>query len=69
VLQAHIDMVPQANADTPHDFTTDPIHAYVDGEWVRAVAPPSAPITASAPPPAWQYWPTITSSMARWKCC
>ena len=36
VLQAHIDMVPQANADTAHDFTTDPIRAYVDGEWVRA---------------------------------
>lgn len=36
ILQAHIDMVPQANADTPHDFTQDPIDAYVDGEWVRA---------------------------------
>ncbi len=36
VLQAHIDMVPQANADSRHDFTTDPIRAYVDGEWVRA---------------------------------
>ena len=36
ILQAHIDMVPQANADTPHDFTRDPIRPYVDGEWVRA---------------------------------
>jgi len=36
ILQAHIDMVPQANADTPHDFTRDPIQAYIDGEWVRA---------------------------------
>ncbi|MGL5037928.1 MAG: aminoacyl-histidine dipeptidase, partial [Aeromonas sp.] len=36
VLQAHIDMVPQANADTQHNFTTDPIDAYVDGEWVTA---------------------------------
>ena len=36
VLQAHIDMVPQANADTQHDFATDPIDAYVDGEWVTA---------------------------------
>ncbi|KUE79460.1 aminoacyl-histidine dipeptidase [Aeromonas schubertii] len=36
VLQAHLDMVPQANADTPHDFTKDPIDAYVDGEWVTA---------------------------------
>ncbi|MFY1027757.1 aminoacyl-histidine dipeptidase [Actinobacillus seminis] len=36
VLQAHLDMVPQANEDTQHDFTQDPIRPYVDGEWVRA---------------------------------
>lgn len=35
-LQAHLDMVPQANSDTKHDFEVDPIDAYVDGEWVRA---------------------------------
>ncbi|OBT16834.1 cytosol nonspecific dipeptidase [Vibrio sp. UCD-FRSSP16_10] len=36
VLQAHIDMVPQKNEDTEHDFTTDPILPYIDGEWVTA---------------------------------
>ncbi|WP_064605544.1 aminoacyl-histidine dipeptidase [Photobacterium sp. J15] len=36
VLQAHIDMVPQKNEDTDHDFLTDPIQPYVDGEWVTA---------------------------------
>ena len=36
VLQAHMDMVPQKNSDTEHDFITDPIDAYVDGEWVTA---------------------------------
>ncbi|WP_434359250.1 aminoacyl-histidine dipeptidase [Parasalinivibrio latis] len=36
VLQAHMDMVPQKNEDTEHDFLTDPIQAYVDGEWVTA---------------------------------
>lgn len=36
VLQAHVDMVPQANADTPHDFTKDPIRPRVDGAWVAA---------------------------------
>lgn len=35
-LQAHIDMVPQKDSDVQHDFLTDPIDAYVDGEWVRA---------------------------------
>lgn len=36
ILQGHLDMVPQKNEDTPHDFENDPIQAYVDGEWVRA---------------------------------
>lgn len=36
ILQGHLDMVPQKNADTDHDFEKDPIDAYVDGEWVTA---------------------------------
>ncbi len=36
ILQAHLDMVPQKNSDTQHDFEKDPIDAYVDGEWVKA---------------------------------
>lgn len=36
VLQAHLDMVPQKNNDTEHDFTRDPIRPYIDGEWVKA---------------------------------
>lgn len=36
VLQAHIDMVPQKNEDTQHDFTRDPIQPYIDGDWVTA---------------------------------
>lgn len=36
VIQAHIDMVPQKNADKVHDFIKDPIEAYVDGDWVKA---------------------------------
>lgn len=36
VLQAHLDMVPQKNEDTEHDFTRDPIRPYIDGEWVTA---------------------------------
>jgi len=35
-LQAHLDMVPQKNNDTVHDFTKDPIQPYIDGEWVKA---------------------------------
>ncbi|MEW6999008.1 aminoacyl-histidine dipeptidase [Colwelliaceae bacterium BS250] len=36
ILQAHMDMVPQKNNDTVHDFLTDPIRPYIDGEWVTA---------------------------------
>lgn len=36
ILQGHLDMVPQKNSDTDHDFEKDPIQAYIDGEWVAA---------------------------------
>ncbi|PSJ44820.1 cytosol nonspecific dipeptidase [Zobellella endophytica] len=36
ILQAHMDMVPQANADASHDFSRDPIQPWIDGDWVRA---------------------------------
>lgn len=36
ILQAHVDMVPQKNNDTKHDFVNDPIKPRIDGEWVRA---------------------------------
>ena len=36
VLQGHMDMVPQKNNDTVHDFTKDPIKTYIDGDWVTA---------------------------------
>lgn len=36
VLQSHLDMVPQKNSSVKHDFATDPIDAYIDGDWVTA---------------------------------
>jgi dipeptidase D len=36
ILQSHIDMVPQANSSIKFNFDTDPIDAYIDGEWVTA---------------------------------
>lgn len=36
VLQGHLDMVPQKNSDTNHDFVNDPIQPFIDGEWVKA---------------------------------
>jgi hypothetical protein len=44
VLQAHMDMVAQPQ-DGTHDFLTEPIDAYVDGDWVKA--PPLAPMMES----------------------
>ena len=36
ILQAHLDMVPQKNKQTKHDFLTDPIKTIIDGEWLHA---------------------------------
>lgn len=36
VLQGHMDMVPQKNADVKHDFEKDGIDMYIDGDWVKA---------------------------------
>ncbi len=36
ILQAHLDMVPQKNSNKSHNFETDPIETYIDGDWVTA---------------------------------
>ena len=36
ILQSHIDMVCEKNSDVEHDFLTQPIEIYVDGEWLKA---------------------------------
>ncbi|MCL3779457.1 aminoacyl-histidine dipeptidase [Prolixibacteraceae bacterium JC049] len=36
ILQSHIDMVCEKNKETVHNFDTDPIKPYIDGEWVKA---------------------------------
>ncbi len=36
ILQAHMDMVPQKELDSKHNFETDPIQTWIDGEWVKA---------------------------------
>jgi len=36
VLQTHMDMVCEKNADASHNFLVDPIPVYIDGDWVRA---------------------------------
>ena len=36
ILQAHMDMVPQKSPESTHNFETDPIETYIDGEWVKA---------------------------------
>ena len=36
ILQAHMDMVPQKTPESTHNFETDPIQPWIDGEWVKA---------------------------------
>lgn len=36
ILQSHMDMVCEKNKETVHNFETDPIRTYIDGEWMKA---------------------------------
>jgi len=36
VLQGHMDIVCEKNADVVHDFLNEPLKVYVDGDWVKA---------------------------------
>jgi dipeptidase D len=36
IMQGHLDMVHQKNADTDFDFDQEGIRSYVDGDWVKA---------------------------------
>ena len=36
ILQSHMDMVCEKNADTEHNFDTDAIEPQIDGEWIKA---------------------------------
>lgn len=36
ILQAHMDMVPQKAPESNHNFATDPIETWIDGDWVKA---------------------------------
>lgn len=35
-LQSHLDMVCEKNSSSKHNFETDPIRAWVDGDWIKA---------------------------------
>lgn len=35
-MQAHMDMVPQKTIESTHNFETDPIETWIDGEWLKA---------------------------------
>ncbi len=35
-MQAHMDMVPQKTDESTHNFETDPIETWIDGEWLKA---------------------------------
>lgn len=36
IVQGHIDMVCEKNADVVHDFMTEPLDLYIDGDFIRA---------------------------------
>jgi len=36
VLQSHMDMVCEKNADSPHNFNTDPVQVYIEDGWIKS---------------------------------
>ena len=36
IIQGHMDMVPQKTKESKHNFETDPIETWIDGDWVKA---------------------------------
>ena len=36
ILQAHMDMVPERDTESTHNFETDPIRPWIDNGWVKA---------------------------------
>lgn len=36
IIQGHMDMVPQKTKESKHNFETDPIKTWIDGDWVKA---------------------------------
>jgi dipeptidase D len=36
ILQSHMDMVCEKNSDSMHNFDTDAIQTYIDGDWLKA---------------------------------
>ena len=36
ILQAHMDMVPERDTESTHNFETDPIRTWIDNGWVKA---------------------------------
>lgn len=55
ILQAHLDMVPQKNADTVHDFENDPIETYIEDGWVKAKGTTLGATTVSELLQRWQF--------------
>lgn len=58
VLQSHMDMVCEKNGGVEHNFDTDPIETYIDGDWLRARVRRWVPTTESAWLRSWPCWQT-----------
>jgi dipeptidase D len=69
ILQGHLDMVPQKNSDKVHDFITDPIEAFVDGEWVKANGTTLGSDNGIGVSAAMAVLASETLNMVRLKCC
>lgn len=70
LLQAHMDMVCEKNADSTHDFSKDPIDLKVEGDWLMSArAQLLVPIMASEWLPPWRFLRTVKPITRLWRWC
>lgn len=69
ILQSHMDMVCEKNKDTQHNFDTDPIETYIDGEWLKAKGTTLVLTMELVWRLSLQSWRQTISSMDRYSVC
>ena len=67
IVQGHIDMVCEKNADVVHDFQNDPLDLYIDGDFIRARGTTLGADNGIAERTCLRCWRTIRSFIRRWR--
>ena len=67
ILQGHLDMVCEKNADVDFDFKTQGLKLAVDGDYIHACGTTLGGMMQLRWLIAWQFWMMIPLCIRRWK--